>query len=130
MNRIKLLRTEARMRQLDLAQKLKIGQSTLSGWENGQYEIDNENLNKLADLFDCSIDYLLGRTDVRDFKKLDSVTIPEEFTNPEEAREYIGMHTIFGSDGFRADLMSDEDILDFANEMLRQAKLISYKYKK
>ncbi|MFC6553835.1 helix-turn-helix domain-containing protein, partial [Cohnella cellulosilytica] len=65
MNRIKLLRTELNMRQVDLAKHLKVGQSTLSGWENGAYEVDNENLYKMADLFKCSIDYLLGRSNER-----------------------------------------------------------------
>ncbi|WP_268964131.1 helix-turn-helix domain-containing protein, partial [Paenibacillus sinensis] len=63
--RIKLLRTEKNMRQVDLAKHLKVAQSTLSGWENGAYEIDNENLYKMSDLFECSIDYLLGRTTER-----------------------------------------------------------------
>ncbi len=62
MNNLKLLRTRANMKQTDLAKKLGIAQSTLSGWETGKFEIDNANLNKLALLFDVSIDYLLGRT--------------------------------------------------------------------
>lgn len=37
---------------------------------------------------------------------------------------------IFGFGGFDINKMSDEEILDFANELLRQLKLISYKYKK
>ncbi len=61
MNNLKLLRTRANMKQTDLAKKLGIAQSTLSGWETGKFEIDNANLNKLALLFDVSIDYLLGR---------------------------------------------------------------------
>lgn len=65
MNRIKVLRTEKNMRQVDLAKHLEVGQSTLSGWENGAYEVDNENLYKMTDLFDCSIDYLLGRSNDR-----------------------------------------------------------------
>lgn len=52
------------MKQTDLAKKLGIAQSTLSGWETGKFEIDNANLNKLALLFDVSIDYLLGRDEV------------------------------------------------------------------
>ena len=64
MNNLKLLRTRANMKQTDLAKKLGIAQSTLSGWETGKFEIDNANLNKLALLFDVSIDYLLGRDEV------------------------------------------------------------------
>jgi integrase len=60
-NRIKLLRTEKGLKQIDLAKHLNVAQSTLSGWETGNFEIDNENLKKLADLFGCSIDYILFR---------------------------------------------------------------------
>lgn len=65
MNRIKILRIEKGMKQSELAEYLKVAQSTVSGWENGNYEVDHENLYKIADLFDCSIDYLLGRTNIR-----------------------------------------------------------------
>jgi transcriptional regulator with XRE-family HTH domain len=61
-NRIKFLRIEKGMKQSELARYLKVAQSTLSGWETGKYEVDNENLKKMADLFGCSIDLLLGRT--------------------------------------------------------------------
>jgi len=56
--------------------------------------------------------------------------IPEQFTRPFEAREYIEMHQILSAEGFDVKDMTDEDVLDFANEMLNQIKLISYKYKK
>ncbi|MGF7059238.1 helix-turn-helix domain-containing protein [Brassicibacter mesophilus] len=56
--------------------------------------------------------------------------VPEEFTNPEEARAYVDKHQIFGSSGFDADNLSDDEILEFANELLRQMEIISYKYKK
>lgn len=64
-NRIKLLRTEKKMKQVDLADYLNVAQSTVSGWENETYEVDNENLSKMADLFGCSFDYLLGRSAIR-----------------------------------------------------------------
>ena len=61
MNRIKELRKKHGMNQIDLAQKVGVAQSTLSGWESGKYEIDNASLFKLSDFFNCSVDYLLGR---------------------------------------------------------------------
>ena len=60
----------------------------------------------------------------------DIYIVPVEFIDPEEARKYIGMHAIFGSEGFRLDRMNDEEVIRFANELLRQMELISYKYKK
>lgn len=61
MNRLKELRKEAGINQTELASRLGIVQSTLSHWEQGKYDIDNESLVKLAEIFDCSIDYILGR---------------------------------------------------------------------
>lgn len=59
-----------------------------------------------------------------------TVIIPNEFTIPEDARSYIKMHAIFGSGGFDVNKMSDEQVLEFANEMLKQVELIGFKYKK
>lgn len=55
--------------------------------------------------------------------------IPCKFVKSTEARKYISMHQIFTSEGFDLNNLSDEDVLDFANEILKQLKLISYKYK-
>ncbi|MBQ8885327.1 MAG: helix-turn-helix transcriptional regulator [Clostridia bacterium] len=59
--RIKYLRTEAEFSQHYLAKKLNTGQPSISHWETGQSEPDMETLWLLADLFDVSVDYLLGR---------------------------------------------------------------------
>jgi transcriptional regulator with XRE-family HTH domain len=59
MNRIKLLRIEHGLKQVDLAKYLNVSQSTLSGWESGLNEPDFANLKKMIELFNVSIDYLL-----------------------------------------------------------------------
>ena len=61
MNRIKSLRLKNKLTQTELAKYLNVAQNTISYWEQGKYDIDNESLTKLADLFRCSTDYLLGR---------------------------------------------------------------------
>jgi len=65
MNRVKELREEQNVKQLDLAVALNISQATLSNWERGVHHPDNDSLGHLARFFKCSIDYLLGNTDVR-----------------------------------------------------------------
>lgn len=57
----KKLRLSESLTQKDLAEALKIPQSTISKYENGQLEADYENLIKIAEFFNVSIDYLLGR---------------------------------------------------------------------
>lgn len=63
MNRLKALRTQNDLKQTELANKLGVQSSAISKYENGQLEISNELLIKLADIFNVSTDYLLGRTD-------------------------------------------------------------------
>lgn len=53
-----------RLTQRDVAAHLGIAQSSHIRYENGKAEPTLENLVKLADLFDVSIDYLLGRKDI------------------------------------------------------------------
>lgn len=50
---------------------------------------------------------------------------------PAEAMKFILQQpAIMGFGGFDIKKMTDEEIMDFANELLRQLQLISYKYKK
>lgn len=60
MNRIKELRTKNQMNQIELARKLFVSQSAISSWELGTRDIDTDNLKKISDIFNVSIDYILG----------------------------------------------------------------------
>lgn len=62
-NRIKLLRKQYGYTQDALAKKLSVKQNTISNWESGKTEVDNESIFALCELFDVTTDYLLGRTD-------------------------------------------------------------------
>jgi transcriptional regulator with XRE-family HTH domain len=64
--RLKELRNLRRISQLKLAMDLNMNQNTISRYENLEREADYETLIKIADYFDVSIDYLLGRTDKLD----------------------------------------------------------------
>ncbi|AEE98054.1 helix-turn-helix domain-containing protein [Mahella australiensis] len=65
MNRIKELREEAKISQAELASILGVTQQALSNYENGLREPDLDTINKIANYFGVSIDYLLCRTNVR-----------------------------------------------------------------
>lgn len=53
------------------------------------------------------------------------------FTNPQDAIKFIlSQPTIMGFGGFDINKMSDEDVMDFANDLLHHLELLSYKYKK
>ena len=61
--RLKILREELRLTQKELAKKLDVASSTIAMYESKKRTPDSHMLKKMADLFDCSVDYLLGRTD-------------------------------------------------------------------
>ena len=60
---LKELRKSRKLLQKDLARYLQVAESTYSYWEQGKFEPDTETLKKLADYFNVSVDYLLGRTE-------------------------------------------------------------------
>lgn len=74
MNRIKFLREELNMTQQELANKLDGAKSTVAMYENETRKPSMEVLLRLSEIFNCSIDYLLGKTDVRNpGKQIDDV---------------------------------------------------------
>ena len=60
-NRIKELRQKHNIKQSELAEVVGVAQNTLSYWERGIYDIDNDSLKKMADYFHVSVDFLLFR---------------------------------------------------------------------
>ena len=61
--RIRLLRTENNLSQETLATKIESNQKQISKWERGQIEPNIDMLTRLADYFETSVDYLIGRKD-------------------------------------------------------------------
>lgn len=60
---LKSLRIEKGLTQNELAERLNIGQATIACYENGQREPHISNLIAYADYFECTLDYIVGRTD-------------------------------------------------------------------
>lgn len=61
-NRIKEIRQKRGITQAELAKQIGVAQNTLSYWENGKYDVDNDSLKKIADYFQVSTDYLLAHS--------------------------------------------------------------------
>ena len=59
--RIKERRKACGITQVQLAELLGVGQSTVCGWETGAIKVPSDKLPVLADLFGCTIDALFGR---------------------------------------------------------------------
>lgn len=67
---IKELRKQWGLTQLQFGEKIGLAESTISLYENSNRQPDFETLIKIANYFDVSTDFLLGRTNVR--KQMDS----------------------------------------------------------
>ena len=71
MNRIKKLREENGITQEDLAKRLDMSKGIISLYEKDERKPSLEVLVKLSEIFDCSIDYLLCKTDIRKQRKIE-----------------------------------------------------------
>lgn len=105
MNRLKQLRLEANESQEDVGKLIGV-----SGQAVGQYELDKRGLSQdkiiiLANHYNCSTDYLLGKSDIR---------------NPEEAKKEYSYAYHKEAEG-----LTDEEISDalrFYKEMKNKMK--------
>ncbi len=69
--RIRDLRKQKRMSQTELAKLAGVSQTTVTAWETGKAEPSSSAVSKLADIFNVTTDYLLGRPDKQETKKDD-----------------------------------------------------------
>ena len=67
--RIRDLREDADLTQRELAEILHCSQRVYSNYERGELDIPTEILIRLANFYNISVDYILGRTDCKDWKK-------------------------------------------------------------
>lgn len=87
-NRIKELRKKHHMSQIRLSIELEVSQEAVSAYENGKCYPAFQSLLKLSEIFNSSIDYIMGLTDtntkpfdisenenalLNNFKKLDEI---------------------------------------------------------
>ena len=84
-DKIRELRIERELLQRELAQQIHIASNTLSQFESGKAKPSYEVLISLADFFEVSIDYLLGRSDdfgnvtvIQNTDKVDTLSADEQ----------------------------------------------------
>lgn len=68
--RIAALRKERSWNQQQLSDRLHVSQSTLAMWETDKRRPSTDGINDMADLFDVSADYLMGRSEKRHYYSL------------------------------------------------------------
>lgn len=98
-----------------------------------------QTLEKLATALECTVDDLIyeesyseSELDKTSYLKEDAtIHNVDEFNNAKDALNFIYKQpAILGYNGFDIERLSDKEIIDFANELLNQMRLLTYKYKK
>ena len=62
---LKIMRKLNNITQSEMARKVNASRSCISNYESGKRQPDAETINFIADFFDVSIDYLMGRSSVK-----------------------------------------------------------------
>lgn len=126
--RIKERRIRLDLSYQDLANKTGLSKSTLQRYETGFIKnLHIDKLEILAKALDTTPGYLMGWEDLKSNSNLETKTI----ATAEDAIKFIlKQPTLMAYGGYDIKKMTDDEIVDFANDLLTQLQLISYKYKK
>lgn len=85
--RLKKLREKKEVLQKDVAKYIGVSERVYGFYESGRFPKDESVLIKLAEYFNCTIDYLIGRTDKPNIELIDKGLPPELINEGIEAVE-------------------------------------------
>ncbi len=125
-NRIKQLREELGLTQERLANILELNaKSSIANYESGANAPSDEIKLKMCDLFNCTLDYLLGRTDVREEEESqkESMIVQNDFTDNEIAKKIL---KVFLDEKKPISAKRAEKIIDIAKSMIPDIANIYY----
>lgn len=100
--RIKNLRKAIGLTQAELGNKLGVIKQTVSSWENEISSPGNDALIKMADIFNVSLDYLLGKTNNDDALEQSEL----EYTTERE-REFLSIYRKYVDNGYSDEILAD-----------------------
>ncbi|WP_394899527.1 helix-turn-helix domain-containing protein [Clostridium paraputrificum] len=93
MNRLKELRLEKKMSQSKLAETFNISQQSISHYEKGIRDMDNDLIKSMSSFFNVSADYLLGISNNRNYNSSEeTIALHSDYDYkdlPDEARKEI-----------------------------------------
>lgn len=84
---IRDLRKQRKISQTELAKILHVSQQTVTAWGTGKAEPSSSAISSLADYFNVTTDYLLGRPEKKDDDNVDYVALDKALDN---ARSFDG----------------------------------------
>ena len=109
--RLRHLRTEHELSQMELAKNLKTSKSSVNMYERCEREPSLEMLERIADFFNVDLDYLLGKSDCPNKYALPN---PSHSFNVNPATLSHNIIRIAGRDGsYREEVISDEQMAKF-----------------
>ncbi len=124
--RIKDRRKELGISAEYLAEKLDVSYTTIYRYESSSIEkIPVDKFDKLCKALSTTPAALMGNSTSKKIK------VPKTFDNPQDAIEFLIKQPVLAEyGGYDPKQMTDEKILEFANEILHHLQILSYKYKK
>lgn len=126
-NNLKYLRLQHKLSQDYIAELLEYKSfTTIQKWESGISEPPLDKLKVLADLYQISINRLLD-----DDLSISQETDAMKFTSVQDALKFIieqPMIAAYG--GYDLDTMTDDEILEFANDIADMIEIAARKYKR
>lgn len=125
--KIKEIRKRKKISVESLAKQIGVSKTTIYRYEDSTIEkIPVQIIDKLCITLGVTLAELTGN----EIDNKNVSQLPSFFDNPQDAMEFIiKTPTLAAFGGYDPDSMSDETIVAFANEILQQLKLVSYKYK-
>ncbi|SES08791.1 helix-turn-helix domain-containing protein [Lachnobacterium bovis] len=128
--RIKQRRKEKKISVDYIAKKLGVSSSTVYRYEDSSIEkIPIRVFDKLCEILEVTPAELMGNS-AETCRTAESNILPEKFNNPQDAMEFIlRTPTLAAYGGYDPSSMTDEMIVEFANELLRQFRYVSLSFK-
>lgn len=125
--RIKKIRKQRGMSVEEVAEKLDVSVSTLYRYENSSIsKVPIDVIDRLCSVFGITTSELMGNA-----VETEGEELPTSFANAEQAMAFmLKMPVLAAYGGYDIESMDEKTIVEFANEILSQLKLVSYKYKK
>lgn len=91
-NRLEDLKYEKDLKSKEIADMLKVNESTYSEWEHNRIPIPTKRLIELADIYKVNIDYMLKLTNVRKYvPKKTSLDLNMVGIRLKEIRQYMNL---------------------------------------
>ena len=121
------LMKESNVTAYKLAKNIKVHQTTIKNWLTGETKPNEEKINNLANYFDVSVDYLLGKTDIKKPQELSDETVQrvreliKDIENPSDDGDSIGVVMDFGGDTQQFYKLSKEKA-DVVRKLMEQLK--------